>query len=64
MDLKRTIKKISERLQIQGKNKGNTVEGMVCTKQIVAKLYPEEMEVDLNYGELHKNKNFEVKTTF
>lgn len=61
MDLKRTIKKISERLQIQGKNKGNTV---VCTKQIVAKLYPEEMEVDLNYGELHKNKIFEVKTTF
>lgn len=58
MDFNRTIRKISGRLQTQGKNKGNTVEGMVCTTQIVAKLYPEGMEVDLNHRELHKNTNF------
>lgn len=40
MDLKRRIKMISERLQIQGKNKENTVEGMMCTTQIVAKIMP------------------------
>lgn len=48
MDLKRTIKKISVRVQIQGKNKGNTVEGMMFTTQTVEKFCPEGMEVDLN----------------
>lgn len=33
---------------IQGKNKENTVKGMVCTTQVVAKLCSEGMEVDLN----------------
>lgn len=64
MDLKRPIKKISRKLKTQGKNKRNTVEGMVCTTQSVAKLYPEGMEVDLNYGELCKNTNFYIKATF
>lgn len=41
MDLNRAIKKISGRLQTQGKNKEHKVEGMVCTTQTVAKLYPE-----------------------
>lgn len=58
MDLKTPIKEIRGRLKIHGKNKGNTVEGMVCTTQSVAKLYPEGMEVDLNYRELLKNINF------
>lgn len=58
MDLKTTIKEIRRTLKIYDKNKGNTEEGMVCTTQSEAKLYPERMEVDINQRELHKNINF------
>lgn len=68
MDWKGTIKMIRGRLQIQGKNIGKCSgrDGMYKTDcgKILSRRNGRGWNEDLNYAELDKNMNFEVKPTF